>query len=119
RVVATVLPNDPRYPQQADMLQAIHAPAAWDRTTGEPRVMIAVIDSGIDLTHPDLASRLSVNAAERVDGLDNDGNGCVDDISGCNFVSLETADPSCNYTVPPPNRLVDDDEGHGSFVAGI
>ncbi len=54
-----------------------------------------------------------------MNGQDSDGNGCPDDIVGCNFVSLDTADPSCGYTAAPPNGLVQDDEGHGSFVAGI
>ena len=51
--------------------------------------------------------------------IDADGNGCIADIVGCNFVSLSTADPSCGYTMAPPNWRTADDEGHGTFVAGL
>ncbi len=111
-------PDDPRYVEQSRYLDTIGAPQAWARATGAD-VVIAVIDTGIDLTHPDLASRLFVNRGELANGRDDDGNGCVDDVSGCSFVSPVTADPSCGYTTAPPHAGVQDDEGHGTFVAGI
>ena len=120
RVAAERLPDDPLYPEQQDYFAAIHAPAAWELVTGTPAVTVAVIDSGLALAHPDLAPRLAFNPAESpINGSDDDGNGCIDDVVGCSFVSLETADPSCGYVTPPPHPFVEDDEGHGSFVSGI
>jgi subtilisin family serine protease len=54
---ATIVPNDPQFPNQWG-LSKINAPAAWDRTTGSPSVIVAVIDSGCDLDHPELAPLL-------------------------------------------------------------
>jgi subtilisin family serine protease len=117
-------PNDPFYLEgQRDYLAAIGAPEAWKALNpgraGEG-ALIAVIDTGVDYDHPDLVARLAVNLDDDFfDDIDNDGNGCPDDIVGCNFVSLTTADPSCGYTAEPPNWRTRDDEGHGTFVAGI
>jgi len=113
-------PDDTLYDGQASYLGVIGAPAAWERSTGDAGLVIAVIDTGIDTGHPDLATQLFVNPREATpNGRDDDGNGCVDDRSGCSFVSPVTADPSCGYTVSAPHRRVQDDEGHGTFVAGI
>lgn len=112
-VVADREPDDARYADQRPYLEAIHAPEAWERVTGSPAVVVAVIDTGIDVAHADLGSRLAPRSG-RVGDL-----GCPNDRIGCNFVSLETADPSCGYEAAPPNGAIADDEGHGSFVAGI
>ena len=114
-------PNDPLYAgSQARYLDVIHAARAWDRTTGAADVLIAIIDSGIAWDQPDLRGRIFYNAREAaLTTIDADGNGCASDIVGCNFVSLTTADPSCGYTMPPPNWRTQDDEGHGTFVAGL
>lgn len=84
----------------------IHAPAAWDITTGTRAVRIAIIDTGIDLRHPDLAANIWHNPGE-VDGnrLDDDGNGYADDITGWDFI----------HGTSKPN----DDNFHGTHVAGI
>lgn len=60
---------------------------AWETTTGSPEVIVAVIDGGIDYTHEDLAANVLVNEAELngLPGVDDDGNGYVDDIYGYNF----------------------------------
>ena len=114
-------PNDPLYRSgQARYLEVIGAPRAWDRTTGGEGVLIAIIDSGIAWDQPDMRDRIFYNTRETpLSNVDADGNGCVGDIVGCNFVSLSTADPSCGYTVAPPNWETKDDEGHGTFVAGL
>nr|HPH98563.1 S8 family serine peptidase [Anaerolineaceae bacterium]HPN54160.1 S8 family serine peptidase [Anaerolineaceae bacterium] len=98
-------PDDPRYGEQWGLAK-IQVEDAWAQSMGSPAVVIAVIDSGLDTTHPDLAANLWVNPGEIAgNGLDDDSNGFVDDIHGWNFV-----DSSNDVT---------DAIGHGSLVAGI
>lgn len=84
----------------------VDAPEAWDVQQDAGEVVIAVIDSGIDLDHPDLVANLWTQAQEVAgNGVDDDGNGFVDDVHGVNFVQAGA----------PP----DDDSGHGTHCAGI
>jgi thermitase len=102
---AAFTPNDPKYPDQWGLTQ-IGAPTAWDTTQGSPIVSIAVVDTGIDMNHPDLSGQFWTNPGDAtVDGNDNDGNGKVDDVHGWDFVNNDN-DPQ-------------DDIGHGTHVAGI
>jgi hypothetical protein len=102
-------PNDPRY-KDLWGLAAIDAPAAWERTTGDRAVTVAVIDDGVAIDHPDLKANLWVNPGEIAgNGADDDGDGYVDDVNGWDFVAAR-ADPS-------PAAWVQ--RWHGTHVAGI
>jgi thermitase len=102
-IIAT--PNDPQYPDQWGLSQ-ISAPDAWDETTGSSDVVIAVVDSGLDTSHPDLAGRLWTNPGEIAgNGIDDDNNGHLDDMHGWNIV-----DDDANLS---------DNTGHGTQVAGV
>mgnify|MGYP000948429391 CR=1 FL=1 len=83
----------------------IGAETAWNVSTGHASVSVAILDSGIDIDHPDLWSQLWSNPLEVFNGLDDDSNGFVDDLYGWDFVNSD-ADPS-------------DDNGHGTQVAGV
>lgn len=115
-VAATdTVPDDPSFPDQWPLRNTgqaggtpgadISAVTAWDSRTGAGDVVVAVVDTGVDTTHPDLIPNLWHNPGEVPgDGLDNDRNGFVDDVYGWNFVS-DSPD-------------VRDDNLHGTHVAG-
>lgn len=109
------VPTDPLYAMQAPYLQAVHAPEAWDVEKGAANVIVAVLDTGIDVTHPDLQGRIWSNPREVANNSsDDDRNGCVDDAHGCAFISDPS--PGCSAAV---NGNITDDLGHGTFVSGI
>ncbi len=100
----TNTPNDTQYGELWGMTR-IEAPEAWDISTGNAATIVAVIDTGMDMDHPDLTPNLWVNENETAgDGQDNDGNGYIDDVNGWNFVAA-SASP-------------EDDDGHGTHCAG-
>ncbi|MFO0813902.1 MAG: S8 family serine peptidase [Gemmatales bacterium] len=111
-IEAEALPNDPQLNQQWAITNpsapnsTINAPRAWDSTTGSGRTIVAVIDTGVDYTHPDLAANMWRNTNEIAgNGIDDDGNGYTDDYYGYNFVN-NNGNPM-------------DQNGHGTHVAGI
>ena len=67
---ADLVPNDPNYSSQSAYLEALHLPEAWNRTTGSDNQILAILDSGVDFTHPDLAGRLLPG----YDFVNNDAN---------------------------------------------
>jgi len=105
RVQALTVPTDPSFTQLWGM-EKINAPAAWNITTGSAEVVVAVIDSGIDVNHTDLKGNLWTNTLELngKPGVDDDNNGIVDDIHGYNAIS--------------GGGDLTDDVGHGTHVAG-
>ncbi|MGE5603115.1 MAG: S8 family peptidase [Nitrososphaerales archaeon] len=109
---AQVEPNDPNYVSGTQWgLVKIGGAQAWEVTTGAPDLIIALVDSGIDLAHPDLASKLWKNTREVPNnGKDDDQNGCVDDVNGCRYRASSGVSGDGN---------VADDNGHGTHVAGI
>ena len=104
-------PNDPLFTSSGSWgLNKISAPAAWDITTGSQNVVVASIDTGVRYTHQDLAANMWTNPGEiKNNGVDDDGNGFVDDYYGYDF-RFNDSDP------------IDDTDGvggHGSHTAGI
>lgn len=79
------LSNDPDLGEQW-YVHRIEAPLAWETSVGSRDVIVAVIDTGVVLEHPDLKPNLWRNARERIDGIDNDANGFVDDVFGWDFL---------------------------------
>src|SRR5258705_13572952 len=79
--------NDTRFGEQYGLTK-IGAPVAGDTKIGSKTVIVGVIDQGIDLSHQDLAANIWSNPAEiPANGIDDDGNGFIDDVRGFNFVN--------------------------------
>jgi subtilisin family serine protease/fibronectin type 3 domain-containing protein len=115
RVRIAVTPDDARFDEQWALHNEgqtnglddadIDAPEAWEVSTGTGSTIVAVIDTGVDYLHPDLAPNMWTNVDEIPgDGIDNDNNGYIDDVHGYDF-----------YNGDPDPR---DDHDHGTHVAG-
>lgn len=95
--------NDPKYSEQWG-LQAINMPALWEKPViNSKRPVIAILDTGVDINHPDLKANIWTNSREK--GNDEDGNGFVGDIHGWDFVN--------------ESPEIYDTDGHGTHCAGI
>lgn len=107
-----LVPDDAQFASQychynpASPASDMDSTQAWEVSTGSPEVVVALIDSGVDYTHPDLVENIWVNPGEIPDnGIDDDGNGYVDDVHG-----IDTGDDDSDPM---------DYNGHGTHVAGI
>ena len=98
----------------------INAYEAWKYATGNPRVVVAVVDEGVKYTHPDLAVNMWTNTAELngAEGVDDDGNGYVDDIYGLNTIEQNGNISWDNIRYDSEGNYIGD-VGHGTHVAGI
>ena len=115
KITTNAIPNDPSFPklyalnnsgQTGGKFDAdIDASEAWDYTTGTGQTVVAVIDTGVDYNHDDLRANIWVNSGEIAgNGLDDDGNGYIDDLHGYDFANNDS------------NPM--DDNGHGTHVSG-
>lgn len=123
------LPNDSLASQQW-ALEKIKAFDAWDITQGSDTVLLAIIDTGIDYEHPDLKNKIYFNSGEigidqfgndkRSNGIDDDGNGFVDDYMGWDFtdrLGFPFDSTGGDYLDWDNNPF--DENGHGTYIAGI
>jgi len=126
-------PNDPTFPLMSNLKNGldrdIDAPEAWDRGVGTPTVVLADTDTGVLYEHPDLIDNIWVNPGEDLDGdgvvfdaddingIDDDGNGYVDDLIGWDFVSSGSAVwPGEDGSVADHDPK--DFNGHGTHTSG-
>jgi len=121
------VPDDSLIPDQW-YLDRIQAFDAWNITTGDPSVLLGVIDTGIQWDHPDIRNVIWVNEAEDLNhngtldsldlnGIDDDGNGFVDDVIGWDFTDAPPFPASGDFLVRDNDPY--DEMGHGTAVAGI
>ena len=120
-ITADFIPTDPRFIEQWGLDNTgqtggapdsdIDAPEGWDIENGASRpVVVAVIDSGVDYTNPDLLSQIMMNEDEVAgNGIDDDGNGYIDDIRGWDMTSCNERDGSgaCISPKAPDNDPMD------------
>ncbi|MGB4309498.1 MAG: S8 family serine peptidase [Candidatus Cloacimonadaceae bacterium] len=111
-------PNDELYAQLYHYV--VSCPQAWNITTGSDQVLVAVVDSGMNLEHPDLMANIYINHGEIPDnGIDDDGNGYIDDWIGWDFVDApELAKIALGDYLEQDNDP-SDENFHGTHVAGI
>lgn len=117
------IPNDPQFAQQWGLHNTgqsggtpgsdVDAVAAWDMQSGDESVVVAIVDTGIDYHHPDLAANMWRNPGEiPANGIDDDGNGVIDDVFGASFVGA-------GFVAPSGDPRDADAGSHGTHVAGI
>ncbi|TZF85995.1 S8 family serine peptidase (plasmid) [Pedobacter sp. BS3] len=107
-------PNDTSYGLQT-WLSQVSAPQAWDITRNASGIIIAIVDSGSETTHPDLAANIYINTADPVNGIDDDGDGYIDNYYGWDFVGAS----GNNWTPDNDPNVKSDSTDHGVHVSGI
>lgn len=111
---AAVTPNDPYYSREW-YIGKINADSAWEKVNSSPDIVIAVIDSGVDINHPDLVGNIWHNPREVAGNhIDDDQNGFIDDVHGWDFVT-NTPDPSPKFAPGWTESGI----SHGTMIAGI
>jgi len=109
-----LIPNDAYFSKQW-YLKKINAISAWDIEGSKKDVTVAVIDSGVQINHPDLRDNIWLNKDEIPNNnIDDDNNGYVDDVNGWDFIN-DTSDPNPKLTID----FIDYEITHGTVVAGI
>ena len=117
RPCAEIVPNDPNYDEQWN-LALMNMPQAWNIEQGNPEVTVAVVDGGVDMQHPEFRSQLWRNVGEVPgNGVDDDGNGYVDDLNGWDFSDAPTLPDNGDSRVR--DNEPEDEIGHGTHVSGI
>jgi len=109
-------PNDPSYTSNSGQyfINKIQCPAGWDIQKGDSNVVIGIVDSGTDWDHPDLAANLKLNYADQIDGIDNDGDGYID-----NFRGWDLGGADYNNVVADNNPMImGANNNHGSHTSG-
>jgi len=118
--IAGIIPNDANFSSQWHLNQT-NATEAWEMERGKESVIIAIIDTGVDYTHEELAKNIWNNTDEIPgNNIDDDKNGYIDDIRGWDFVNLSGSancapDEDCTEEDNDPS----DAHGHGTHCAGI
>ena len=105
-----------------DHLSVIRAVEGWAETTGKASVRVGIIDTGIYFDHPDLSGQFWSNPDESKNGVDDDGNGYVDDVRGYDFVDRPGVAAAGEYDTRDPDPSPDPlgpFSGHGTAVAGV
>ncbi|HET9233401.1 MAG TPA: S8 family serine peptidase, partial [Candidatus Eisenbacteria bacterium] len=99
-------------------LESARVPEAWTTSDGTG-VLIAIVDTGIELDHPDLVHQIAINTAEAngLPGVDDDQNGFTDDIRGYDFTDVPGYPGTGDYL--DRDAVPEDDVGHGTQVAGV
>ena len=111
-------------------LDTIRAPEAWLRNSGNEQVVVGVIDTGVDYLHEDLHQQMWINAAEDLNGngmldsldlngIDDDGNGYIDDVVGWDFTNAPNFPDRGDFLVPDNDPMDEFLSGHGTPAAGI
>ncbi len=114
------IPNDQYYYDQQINFDNINLPQAWNYTTGNAEILIAIIDSGIHFQHPDLQNNIYINTAEIPDdNIDNDNNGYIDDWHGWDFTDAPNLSDIALGDYLEQDNDPADDINHGTHIAGI